>query len=100
PTTPIYTLSLHDALPILVFTDPPYNVDYEGYTADKLTIQNDRMMPEEFDQFLRGSFASYRAVVKPGASLYVCHASSVQREFQNTDRKSTRLNSSHVSISY
>jgi DNA modification methylase len=47
----------------LVFTDPPYNVDYEGYTADKLTIKGDRM--------------------KPGASLYVCHASSVQREFQN-----------------
>src|SRR5439155_13565726 len=29
------------------------------------------------------AFASYRALVKPGASLYVCHASSVQREFQN-----------------
>jgi len=67
----------------LVFTDPPYNVDYEGYTADKLTIKGDRMKPEEFDRFLRGAFASYRATVKPGASLYVCHASSVQREFQN-----------------
>ena len=22
----------------LVFTDPPYNVDYEGYTEDRLTI--------------------------------------------------------------
>jgi DNA modification methylase len=26
---------------------------------------------------------SYRAVVKPGASMYVCHSSSWQREFQN-----------------
>jgi DNA modification methylase len=67
----------------LVFTDPPYNVDYEGYTADKLTIQGDRMKPEEFDRFLRDAFNGYRAVVKPGASVYVCHASSVQREFQN-----------------
>lgn len=67
----------------LVFTDPPYNVDYEGYTQDKLTIQGDRMKPEEFDRFLRHSFSRFRAVVKPGASLYVCHASSVQREFQN-----------------
>jgi DNA modification methylase len=41
------------------------------------------MKPEEFDRFLRDSFARFRAVVKPGASLYVCHASSVQREFQN-----------------
>jgi len=67
----------------LVFTDPPYNVNYEGYTADRLTITGDRMKPEEFDRFLRGSFASYRKTMKPGASLYVCHASSVQREFQN-----------------
>jgi DNA modification methylase len=67
----------------LVFTDPPYNVDYEGYTADKLTIKGDKMKPAEFDRFLRGTFASYRAVVKQGASMYVCHASSAQREFQN-----------------
>jgi len=71
----------------LVFTDPPYNVEYEGYTADKLTIKGDRMKPAEFDRFLRGAFASYRATVKPGASLYVCHASSVQREFQNALEK-------------
>ena len=67
----------------LVFTDPPYNVDYEGYTADKLTIKGDKMKPAEFDKFLRGTFASYWAFVKQGASMYVCHASSVQREFQN-----------------
>jgi DNA modification methylase len=24
----------------LVFTDPPYNVDYESYTEDRLTIQD------------------------------------------------------------
>jgi PAS domain-containing protein len=42
----------------LVFTDPPYNVDYEGYTRDKLTIKGGRMKPEEFDRFLRATFAS------------------------------------------
>ena len=41
------------------------------------------MAPEQFKRFLRSTFASYRAVVKSGASLYVCHASSVQREFQD-----------------
>ena len=66
----------------LVFTDPPYNVDYEGYTTEKLTIQGDRMEPDEFNGFLKSAFASYRGLMKPGASLYVCHASSVQREFQ------------------
>jgi DNA modification methylase len=67
----------------LVFTDPPYNVDYEGYTDDKLTIKGDRMTPGQFQQFLSSTFASYRQAVKPGASMYVCHSSSWQREFQN-----------------
>ncbi len=67
----------------LVFTDPPYNVDYEGYTEDRLTIQGDRMSPEQFQQFLLATFASYRQAVKPGASMYVCHSSSWRREFQN-----------------
>jgi DNA modification methylase len=66
----------------LVFTDPPYNVDYQGYTDERLTIQNDKMTPEEFRQFLESTFRSYRTVVKKGASLYVCHSSSMQREFQ------------------
>jgi len=67
----------------LVFTDPPYNVDYEGYTEEHLKIKGDRMSDVEFRQFLDAAFRSYRTVVKPGASLYVCHASSCQREFQN-----------------
>ena len=67
----------------LVFTDPPYNVSYEGYTEDRLTIKGDRMSDAEFKQFLEAAFRSYRSVVKPGASMYVCHSSSWQREFQN-----------------
>ena len=67
----------------LVFTDPPYNVDYEGYTEERLKIKGDRMSAGEFKQFLEASFRSYRTVVKPGASMYVCHSSSWQREFQD-----------------
>ena len=67
----------------LVFTDPPYNVDYEGYTEERLKIEGDRMSAGEFKQFLEAAFRSYRNVVKPGASLYVCHSSSWQREFQD-----------------
>jgi DNA modification methylase len=67
----------------LIFTDPPYNVDYQGYTEDRLTIRGDRMSDGEFKQFLEGAFRSCRAAVKSGASLYICHSSSWQREFQN-----------------
>jgi len=67
----------------LVFTDPPYNVSYEGYTEDRLTIKGDHMCSSDFKEFLEATFQSYRSVVKPGASMYVCHSSSWQREFQN-----------------
>jgi DNA modification methylase len=67
----------------LVFTDLPYNVDYEGYTEQHLKIKGDRMSDSEFKQFLEAAFRSCRTIVKSGASLYVCHSSSWQREFQN-----------------
>jgi DNA modification methylase len=67
----------------LAFLDAPYNVDYEGYTEDRLKIKGDRISAADFKQFLEAAFRSCRAAVKPGASLYICHASSVQREFQN-----------------
>lgn len=67
----------------LIFTDPPYNVDYEGYTDEKLTIKNDKMDPAEFKKFLLDTFGSYRWAIKDGGSVYVCHPSSYQREFQD-----------------
>jgi DNA modification methylase len=67
----------------LVFIDTPYNTDYEGYTEEHLTIQNDRMSGTDFRQFLESVFRSCRTAIKSGASLYVCHSSSWQREFQN-----------------
>lgn len=67
----------------LVWTDPPYNVDYEGYTEEKLKIKGDKMSDADFKGFLGATFRAYRAIVKPGASIYVCHSSSRQREFQD-----------------
>ena len=67
----------------LLFSDPPYNVNYEGYTEDRLTIQSDCMPREDFIRFLLAAFTNCRRALKPGASLYVCHSSSWQREFQD-----------------
>lgn len=36
----------------MVFTDPPYNVDYVGKTKDSLKIENDKMNPEQFKDFI------------------------------------------------
>lgn len=67
----------------LAFLDPPYGVDYEGYTSDRLKIQGDSMPLEQFSGFLCAAFACLRSCVLPTASVYVCHASRYQREFQN-----------------
>ncbi len=40
------------------------------------------MTPEQFQQFLLATFSSYRQNVKPGASMYVSHTTSWQREIQ------------------
>jgi len=64
----------------MVFTDPPYNVDYEGYTEEKLTIKSDAMSEDEYIKFLSDTFGNYKNSVKRGGSLYVCHASSWQME--------------------
>ncbi len=55
----------------MVFTDPPYNVDYQGggsYAENKKVkrdkIQNDAMSPEEFKKFMNDSI---------GAMLAHCH---------------------------
>src|SRR5437660_6770219 len=68
PTTEIYTLSLHDALPIWDRRDPRAGGDRHGTRAPGSAGQDRRSRP--------GDRAADR------------------------DRKSTRLNSSHVAISY
>ena len=60
----------------MLLTDPPYNVAYEGKTADALTIQNDSMSDASFRTFLRDAFAAADAAMKAGAVFYIWHADS------------------------
>lgn len=56
----------------MIFTDPPYNVDYEGGTGMK--IQNDKQKDADFFEFLTKAFNNMAANVKSGGSIYCCHA--------------------------
>lgn len=58
----------------LLLTDPPYNVDYEGRTKDKLTIANDNMTDVAFGAFITAAFKSACKAMKPGAAFYIWHA--------------------------
>src|SRR3712207_8580003 len=74
-TTEIYTLSLHDALPILHDTYGfPIDVTLEMAAEQGVTVDED----------------GFRALMKEQRD----------RARADSDRKSTRLNSSHANISY
>src|SRR3712207_6995371 len=77
-TTEIYTLSLHDALPIFEVSraGPSFRATSNSTAPDCV-----RVTPPTFTQ---------------GAELTACHA----HPCVVSDRKSTRLNSSHANISY
>lgn len=49
----------------MVFTDPPYGVDYEGINNDSRS---------GLEELLRGAFSSYLATSKSGAACYVFHS--------------------------
>jgi DNA modification methylase len=57
----------------MVFSDPPYGVAYEGKTAKKLKIQNDKL-GEQFYDFLRDASTNMLTVCK--GAIYICMSSS------------------------
>ncbi|MBS4889422.1 MAG: ParB N-terminal domain-containing protein [Anaerococcus vaginalis] len=66
----------------LLLTDPPYNINYQGCTSDKLTIKNDSMEDEEFRRFLVDTFMCANNVMNPGASFYIWHGESESYNFR------------------
>ena len=65
----------------MIFTDPPYNVDYEG--QDGMKIQNDKQSDEDFYNFLLAAFKNMHESLKSGGPIYVCHADSEGVNFRN-----------------
>jgi len=49
----------------MVFTDPPYNINYQGVKDKRDKIKNDKMADEDFLQFLRDSLMGCE-------TMYVC----------------------------
>ena len=66
----------------MLLTDPPYNVNYEGKTKDKLKIKNDQMGNDNFRQFLTDAFSNADMFMKPGAVFYIWHADSEGYNFR------------------
>jgi DNA modification methylase len=67
--------ALNGELADAYITDPPYNVDYVGKTADALQISNDAMTPEGFAELLRGLFTAAAQHLVKGGAAYIYYAS-------------------------
>ena len=62
----------------MVFTDPPYGVDYKG-------INNDSR--DGLEDLLRGAFGNYFAISKSGASIYCFHSDRCADVFHRVFRE-------------
>jgi site-specific DNA-methyltransferase (adenine-specific) len=76
--------ALDSKLADCIFTDPPYNVDYQGGTKDAMKIKNDNMETEVFYRFLYDSFLAMLDNTKQGGAIYVCHSSRTGTTFRTS----------------
>src|SRR5207244_12490311 len=95
PTTTIYTLSLHDALPIFIEAPSAFQVGGKAFVQDFIE-------PSRFHKLSLASLApsSRGASRSPCAVLPLRSLRPFPSCVPSRDRKSTRLNSSHQIISY
>ena len=72
-----YKSLFKDHIADMIFTDPPYNVDYSGRGKNDLgKIINDNMDENKFVLFLDDVFKLMSDNLKPLSILYVCHPDS------------------------
>lgn len=67
----------------LILTDPPYNVDYVGKTAEALKIKNDKKADSDFKEFITKAFKNMYDAAKPGCPCFVFHADKEERNFRD-----------------
>src|SRR5207248_11157442 len=88
--TMLYTLSLHDALPI-------YAIEKITHSLCTLEFQDHRPL---YDWFINQCQTESKPQQIEFARLNLSHTITSKRKLKILDRKSTRLNSSHRTISY
>lgn len=78
---------LMDGVPAhAVWTDPPYNVDYEGKSKKRMKIENDKMGDAGFRAFLVAAFSGISKHLEGGGAFYIAHADSEGFNFRGAAR--------------
>lgn len=85
-----YQMLLGGSRADMVFTDPPYNVNYSGSGKNTSEgIMNDHMTDEAFGIFLGDFFAAARPHAKGGGAWYVFHSPTTQAAFEQAMRQAS-----------
>jgi len=72
----------------MVFTDPPYNVNYAGKGENTSNgILNDNMDDATFLAFLTDAFKQVKASIKAGGGLYIFHSNKTQATFEQAIKR-------------
>lgn len=75
---------MNDKQADLLYTDPPYNVNISN--ADGMTIANDNMGEQHFQEFLNDAFKTAQKSLKEGGAFYVWLADSNRLIFETAMR--------------
>lgn len=68
----------------MVWTDPPYNVNYQSSKKELGSIENDNMSEAQFMEFSQKVFENLSDVTKQGGVFYVCTGWQSFATFQET----------------
>lgn len=71
-----YSRVMRDDLADMIWTDPPYGVDYVGKTKDSLRISNDDL--GGLPGLLQAAFGHMVRFAKPGTPVYIAHAEATR----------------------
>ena len=83
----------------MIFTDPPYNVDYGGRdhpTWKRRSIQNDNMTDDQFVKFLEDFLMSAKPYIKQGAPSYICYGERNSIQFLTAFKNAGLHHSSNI----
>src|SRR5207248_10825928 len=100
PPTGISPLSLHDALPISAVLEAADENLVTALIEDEVDLAAVEEVPGLLDPTTMGKWEVVRQIFRLRSWRVVAFGVGLTQIMQNGDRKSTRLNSSHRTISY
>jgi len=80
----------------ILFTDPPYGIDFAPQRGTHGKILNDALEGQEFNDFLDGVFSSAFSVMKPDTYAFVWTGWSKIGSFENSLQKFFKIQAMHI----